>query len=341
MSKYLLGVDVGGTKVEAALLQESDQDKVSDTESVSSVQNLHWPEKNKTFVIKARERISTERKNGYEHIVARVSELLKSVLEKEKISPDQISGVGFGLPGSINPRTQQMSNGNTIALIGKNFAEDVKKSLDWSQPFLSENDANCFALAEVLCGAGVEYQRKTGRNFSEVTGIGVILGTGCGGGIVIQGKVLQGKDGGAGEIGHISFMPEGHPCYCGRRGCPEQYLSGPALEALFGTRRYSQVKDVFSSAEIFKKAEEKEPVALAVVESYRQTLAKFLGTLNSIFNPDFFVLGGGVSTQRLIYEQIEERTKQQSYIKENELTIYHSRLGDSSGVIGAALLPLL
>lgn len=330
---YLIGVDVGGTKVEVALLQ-----KKSDGELTLSHSGRSQKEK---FSVCHKKRILTERALGYENVVHRISGLIESTVADAGIDSTEVASVGFGLPGSIHPKTNKMTNGNTRILIGQDIASDIKTHLQWDTTFLSENDANCFALAEALCGAGVKYQKEEGKKCDESVVIGIILGTGCGGGIVLNGQLLRGKDGGAGEIGHMVFDPEGPPCYCGRRGCPEQYLSGPGVEALFATRRYSQVQDVHSTKEIFEKAEENEPVAVAVVKEYRKTLGRFLGSLSSVFNPDYFVLGGGVSRQKLIYHELEKELAAHTYTPSNSVKIYQSCLGDSSGVLGAAFLPFI
>lgn len=331
-SDYLIGVDVGGTKVEVALLQKtaSGELKIQDQSQLEH-----------RFTVVGKKRTSTERELGYKNIVKKISTLINENINENQTSTEQIISVGFGLPGSLNPRTKKMTNGNTRVLIGQDLAADVKKEMNWQQPFLSENDANCFALAEALCGAGNVYHQEEGVGHEQAIAIGIILGTGCGGGIVINGKVLSGKDGGAGEIGHMVFEPNGLPCYCGRQGCPEQYLSGPGLEAMFAQRRYSQIQDVVSSQEIFQKATENEPVAVAVLHQYRQYLGKFLGSLSSVFNPDYFVLGGGVSSQSLIYEGLNEILEQNTYTASNKVKIYQSQLGDSSGVLGAAFLPFV
>ena len=331
-----IGVDVGGTKIEVALLKEE------------SAGDLHIQDKNKkqrVFRVIERERTPTERSKGYDHIVDKICTLLTSACKSAAVELAQIESIGFGLPGSIRPTDKKMINGNTLVLVGKNLAADVKAKLkaqlNLKCGFYSENDANCFTLAESLCGVGRKHFESTGKNFRETISIGVILGTGCGGGIVICGQMVRGRDGGAGEIGHMVFDPEGPPCYCGRRGCPEQYLSGPGLEAMFAVRKYSGVRDVFSAKEIFEQASLDEPVASAVVQSYKKILARFLGSLNSIFNPDYFVLGGGVSQQAVIYRGLEQEALVNSYVKSSPVKVYQSQLGDSSGVIGAAFLPFV
>lgn len=331
-AEFLLGVDVGGTKVEVAVLKEDGAGdlRIEDKDGAE-----------RRFALVDRERVPTERDKGYEHIVGNIAGLIGKLRQKHQLDEKRIASAGFGLPGSIDPETKKMSNGNTLVLVGRDLAADVKRALAWKIPFHSENDANCFALAEAICGAGRDYQTETGRSFRRTLVVGVILGTGCGGGIIAGGRMVRGRNGGAGEIGHMVFDPQGPPCYCGRRGCPEQYLSGPGVEALFAVRRYSKVQDVVTAKQIFAKAAEEEPVAMAVVTQYRQILGRFLGSLNSVFNPDFFVLGGGVSRQDMIYEGLEKEILANTYLSSYPVKVYRSRLGDSSGVLGAAFLPFV
>lgn len=142
------------------------------------------------------------------------------------------------------------------------------------------------------CGYLVHpYKRETGKEISSHIGIGIILGTGVGGGIVVDGKIFQGRNGGAGEVGHSIFKTGGHPCYCGRDGCVEQYLSGPAIEASFVSRMYSQIEKLPTTKEVFELARNLDPIAIAVVSRYQKDLRKFLLNLTNIFDPDYFVLG--------------------------------------------------
>ena len=202
-----LGVDLGGTKTEAIVIREGGSPAVP------------------RFDVLARLRAPTERDLGYEHIVENTARLVGSVTREAGLV--QPPPVGIGMPGSTTLRNSNVpliKNSNTVCLNGRPFHRDLQAALGMEIRFA--NDANCFALAEATFGAGAG---------SDVV-FGVILGTGVGGGIVLRSggeraRVWNGVQGIAGEWGHVCLDPEGGPlCYCGRRGCVEKYLSGPAIE---------------------------------------------------------------------------------------------------------------
>ncbi|HWD37534.1 MAG TPA: ROK family protein [Fimbriimonas sp.] len=208
----LWGIDLGGTKIEGAVLKDS-----SSTETV------------------CRLRIPTEADRGYEHIVSRVAELV-SMMENEVGA--KAERIGIGTPGSADPGSGRMKNCNTTALNGRPLPTDLKAAL--GKEVIVANDANCFALAEAQLGAG--------RGADVV--FGVIMGTGVGGGIVVHGRVLNGAQGIAGEWGHNVLEPNGQKCYCGKTGCVETVLAGPWLERhyehLSGKRK--PLKEIVDSA---------------------------------------------------------------------------------------------
>lgn len=313
---YLLGFDVGGTKTEAALIKLQGQ---------------------QTEVLQ-RQRIPTDRHLGYATIVKNFTDLAHSVLQAQGMSVGDLHGIGMGIPGTVHPVEQTMVNGNSLVFLNKPLGKDLAAQLKFTGPVICENDANCFAYAEALSGAGLDYQAHSGKPFAEQIAIGIILGTGCGGGIITYGKMLRGQTGGAGELGHTELFSEGHPCYCGMRGCAEQYLAGPALEAAFAQRMYAQIKQRPGAKEIFELYQQQDPVATAVVIQYLQHLSKFLATLTNIFAPDYFVLGGGLSLQPTILQHFAEEIPYRKFINSYSPPVYQHRLGDSAGVIGAALL---
>lgn len=337
MERYLLGLDVGGTKIECALIQIRDNKKIAKNSKDEFLVPATHNFKGGTAKIIAKERIPTDRQKGYEKVTKSIASLCKKICDKEKIKINDLFGIGIGLPGTVDPRTHKMLNGNTAIFIDKDLSTDLKKELGFDQKILCENDANCFALAEVLCGAGTKYTSETGIPFTEHVAIGVILGTGVGGGIIVHGNILQGKKGGGGEIGHSAFLTGGHPCYCGRNGCAEQYLSGPSIEALYATRLYAQIEKRPTAKEIFEMCKNQEPIAIAVVAEYRKNLAKFLANISNILDPHYFVLGGGVSTQDQIYLKVEENIAFELFLPHTLPRVYHHVLGDSAGVIGAAI----
>lgn len=328
MSKnFLLGFDVGGTKIEAVLLANSEKT------SESSI--IFDDGQERTYKVIDRQRVATEREKGYDSIIGKIADLGKKLLSQQQVDPRDLLGMGFGLPGTIDPKTHKMLIGNTGALVGQELATDLALAFKWDVPMKLANDANCFAFSEAMSGVGWRHRQQSGQSFRELKAIGIILGTGCGGGFVVNGQIYSGKHGGAAEFGHMTLVSNGRPCYCGRKGCAEQYLSGSAFTEIYGQA------DKIGSKEIFEKAKSGESKALAAVKEYRKNLAQFLGNLTCAFDPDFFVLGGGVSAQEIIYDGLEDLVVQRTFLPLNSVKIYSSDLGDSSGVIGAAFLPLM
>ena len=309
----LIGLDIGGTKIEAALVDKQ-------TKSVID-----------------RKRVPTERQKGYDQALFKIQDLVSSLMN------DQVEGIGVGLPGSVHPMTKKMLTGNTALFVGRDLEKDLlniasNKNSHFS--ILFDNDANCFALAETYKGAGLSYYKETNTSPEKQNALGIILGTGCGSGIIIQGQIFSGKNGGAGEAGHTELITGGAPCYCGRSGCAEQYLSGPALEAAFNNRLYSQIEKRPSAKEVFELYRQEDPIAIAIVKQYKQHLAKFIGNLNNILDLDYFVLGGGMSLADEIYEGLEELASRHSFIPGLRPRIYKHGLSDGAGSLGAALLHL-
>ena len=328
---HLLGFDIGGTKTEVTLFGMGGGDgefKVSVGSSKSDIKPI------------ASKRMPTARKDGYEAYLANLLQLIDDVLNEASIKVEDLIGLGLGLPGSVHPETGKMLNGNTHMMVGKDLGGDLRAALNFKKTIAINNDASCFALAEALCGAGLKYETDHGIPVEKQLSIGIILGTGCGGGLIFGGKILNGGKGGGGEIGHSTLISDGHPCYCGRHGCAEQYLSGPALEATMATRMYSQLEKRPGAAEIFKLADEGDPLALGVVKDYSQKLCDFLTNLNNVFDPHYFVLGGGVSKQALIYDGLEEELGKKMFVSGKVPNVYQHQLSDSAGVLGAAIMVL-
>lgn len=332
---YFIGFDVGGTKIEAMLLYfgkpKSKKDFISQFEYQDKKENIQ------PGIILHKKRIATERHSGYEQIIDKMALLAKEICREKKVNLHDISGVGLSVPGPVDPVTQKISMSNSMVMTGHNLHKDLKSKLKMDCPFASENDANCFALAEVLCGAGLSYFKKTKIPVSQQIAVGLILGSGFGGGLVMNGNIISGKRGGAGEVGHMTLHPDGPPCYCGRRGCAEQYLCGPALEAAMNNRLYSQIEKRPKASEIFDLYHAHDPIALAVVKQYKKDLAFFLGSLSCLLDPHYFVFGGGLSLQPLIYEGLEKKIGENTYLEQNPVTIFKHQVGDSAGTIGAVL----
>jgi fructokinase len=215
-----------------------------------------------------------------------------------------------------------MKNCNTVCLNGRDLVGDLTRRL--GRKVIVENDANCFALAEATAGAG--------RGASVV--FGVIMGTGVGGGIVVDGKVLRGPQHIAGEWGHHCIDPGGPLCYCGQRGCAERYISGPAVE-----QAYEQKTGLCAPlAEIVTRAREGELAAGVVLDRFLDAFGRALGNIVSILDPDAIVLGGGLCNIEELYTRGRLAVARYVFNDELRTPILRPLLGDSAGVIGAALL---
>jgi fructokinase len=291
---YKFGIDLGGTKTEGIIL---------DAEGIEQF----------------RERIPTEREKGYEHILDNI----KGLYERMVAFADGAEHTfGIGTPGAISPRTGLLKNSNTVCLIDKPLKEDLAAKL--GRPVAIENDANCFAMAEALFGAG----KGKGLVF------GVIMGTGCGGGIVHHGKVIDGLQSIAGEWGHMSIDPNGPECYCGNRGCAETFISGGGLEKLWHARS----GETCDLREIEQRYRAGDPAAVEFTQCFFVNFGRAMGNLISILDPDCVVLGGGVSKMDELYTEGVEQVRRHVFSDSLETPIVKHVLGDSAGVIGAALI---
>lgn len=259
-----------------------------------------------------RKRIPTERENGYKSIVERIGNLVSDL----KNSAGSNGSVGICTPGAIDPSSGRLKNSNTTCLIGKPIKEDLEDIT--GQEVFMENDANCFTLAEATLGAGMKYR----------TVFGVIMGTGVGGGIVIDQKIHNGRIQIAGEWGHHTLHPNGRECYCGKNGCVEAYISGPALEA-----RYTELT---GDTKIVTEIAEDPPL-----EWKQEFLANFgiaLSNVINILDPDAIILGGGVSKCSLLYSEGAQVVYDHVFSPIVDTPILQNKLGDSAGVLGAAWL---
>lgn len=265
-----------------------------------------------------KKRIDTEREGGYEHILSRVRTLYRT-LEAAAGGP---APFGIGTPGAVSTRTGLMKNSNTTCLNGRPLAADLLNL--FGRPLRLENDANCFALAEGKLGAG------RGRRMV----FGVIMGTGCGGGLMIDGEVWTGPQRIGGEWGHMSIDPAGPDCYCGSRGCVETFISGGGLEGLYETETGARK----TSEEILAAYRAGEPAARARMEDFFDRYGRAVANLITIIDPDIVVLGGGLSAIPELYST--GRSAVQKYIFNDGLDtpIVPNQLGASAGVLGAALI---
>jgi predicted NBD/HSP70 family sugar kinase len=298
----LWGIDLGGTKIECAVLNAE----------------------NPTEVL-IRERLDTEASQGYEHILGRVKILVDIVASKLGQQPLRI---GFATPGVLNPRTKTMKNCNTVCMNGQPMADDLARILGCEVKLA--NDANCFALAETLLGAVQDVNPNAEMVF------GIIMGTGVGGGLVAHGKVVQGLHGIGGEWGHNILEEDGLSCYCGKSGCVEHVISGPALEHYYFTR----TGDSKRMPEIMRLyAEQSDPIALATVERMLENFGRAVSTLINVIDPDVIVIGGGLGNIDLLYTEGYDRIRKYIFNSGEVYTpIVKPKLGDSAGVFGAAML---
>lgn len=293
---YRIGIDLGGTKIEGVVLGE---------DPVEPIRRI---------------RVATPRGSGYAGIVAEVCDLV--ALLRNAIGGDEDVTIGIGIPGMISATHGRVKNANTNELIGHPFRTDLEARL--GMQVRMENDANCFALAEALHGAGAGARCV----------FGVILGTGVGGGIVFDGRIWSGSQGIAGEWGHMTLDPEGPDCYCGRRGCVEMFLSGPAVE-----RVYREVSGESAQAEeVWTRAAAGDAAAAAAIESYRADFGFALAQVVNLLDPDVIVLGGGVSKAPGLAEDACDLMRPHMFNDEVRTVVRRHRLGDSAGVLGAAWL---
>lgn len=293
-----IGVDLGGTKIEAACLDEKG-------------------------AILARVRHPTP-KQGYEAIVLAIA----SIVRELEANTGRTGSVGIGTPGSVSPWTGLMRNSNTTCINGRYLKTDVEAEL--GREVRLANDANCFALSEATDGAGQD----------AATVFGVILGTGTGGGVVINKKILEGANGVAGEWGH-SPLPwptqeeqPGESCYCGKRGCIETWLAGPSLE-----RECSRQSGQYRTAEeIASAVDAADPTAIQCFHEYVGRLARSLATVVNLLDPESIVLGGGLSNMLSLYPRIQPELRKWVFSDNVRTRIVRAKHGDSSGVRGAAWL---
>jgi fructokinase len=299
-----IGVDLGGTKIEAVVFDRS------------------------TCTIVRRERVETQRDRGYETIVERTAGLIADIARSEGLDV-ATAPIGVGMPGSVERRSGLVKNSNTICLNGRPFRDDLARRV--GRPIAFANDANCFALAEARLGAA--------RPFVEGVVFGVIMGSGVGGGVVVGGKIWPGLQNIAGEWGHHavgsrqSELGSRPVCYCGQTGCVELYLGGPFIEAEY-KRRSTFRRDLA----VIATRRNEDPHAVAVLDEALDAFGRGIANVIDILDPTAIVLGGGVSNLDFFYTEGVERVKNYVFNNELETPILRNVMGDSAGVLGAALL---
>jgi len=287
-----IGIDLGGTKIEALILDKNNNEI-------------------------SRKRIATEQDQGYEHILNNIKKLY---LDMCKLIPNEEHSLGIGTPGSVSSHTGLLNYSNTVCLNGKAVVNDLERVL--GKKIILENDASCFALAEATLGASK----------NATLSYGVILGTGCGGKIILDKKIRNGPH--KGEWGHMVINPAGPEHFRGFPGVVENYISGGGLEKLYTETNNSKC----SLSEIVQKYRNNEQPYVDFFMEFIKNFGTSMANLINVLDPDIIVLGGGVSNIDELYTVgIKEIQKHfTDPLKEN--FIVKNKLGDSAGVIGAALI---
>ena len=262
-----------------------------------------------------RKRIPTNQDDGYNSILRSIKNL---VLELAQESNEKTS-IGICTPGALSLNSGLIKNSNTQCLIGQDLRNDLKNILHHEVSI--ENDANCFALAEASLGAG--------KNSNLV--FGIIMGTGVGGGIIINGKIHHGRTNIAGEWGHHCLHSDGNTCYCGNKGCVETYISGPALEKtwLELSNLNQKLPDILQSSN--------NPNFLNWKKMFLDNFGLALANVIDILDPDMIVLGGGLSNIDFLYDEGKNLVYQNVFSDIIDTPIVKNQLGDSAGVFGACL----
>jgi fructokinase len=296
-----IGIDLGGTKIESVLI---DIDKGNNVTTISR-DRLHTP------------------KDDYKGILDTIQTLVEMIYLGECSYREHEIPVGVCAPGAISAKTGLVKNSNTQCLIGKPFKKDLEKTLN--QKISLDNDANCFAMSESILGAAKKYDIV----------FGVIMGTGVGGGIIIDKKIHHGRTNIAGEWGHHILHRDGNKCYCGNNGCVETYISGPALE-----NRWKEITGASLSLKEIMNVLDDSNSSVQWKSEFLENFGAALANVIDILDPDVIVLGGGVSNVNFLYSQGRDSVYDKVFSDAVDTPIIQNKLGDSSGVYGAALLAL-
>ncbi len=295
-SRFQIGIDLGGTKTEIILLEDHTRE-----------------------LFRLRVPTPKDTPDNYAQVIRNITQLVEKA--DQHLPKGAGPTVGIGIPGILSPSGIVLS-ANTTWLSGKPFQSDLAAHLN--RPVIMDNDANCFTLAETLQGAAKGY----GMVF------GIIMGTGCGGGLCINGRLHSGRHGIAGEWGHLTIDPEGATCFCGNKGCIDTKLTGPAL-----VRKYAALTgDTLTAQEIEALYREKDPLAMQVFTQFLDDFGRAVGGLISLLDPDAVVMGGGLSNIPELYTLGVKKVQDYAFHPEITTPILKNKLGDSAGVYGAAWL---
>ncbi len=313
MSKYAFGVDVGGTTVKLGLF--NDEGQVLDK----------WE-------------IPTVKDNGGEKVLPDIAASIKNKMQEKNITAADLVGVGIGAPGAVNADGFMVNGAVNIGWGSFDLAETLKKELDLDVTVKAGNDANVAALGEMWQGGGKGYSNL----------VAVTLGTGVGGGIIIDGRILTGTNGAGGEIGHIHMEDnETEACGCKNKGCLEQYASATGITRLANRRL---AKDdapsilrggEISAKTIFDAVKAGDKVAIEIAEQFGEYLGKGLAAVASVVDPQIFVIGGGVSKAGdILFKYIEPSYKRCAFGPCKQAKFALAKLGNDAGIYGAAALVL-
>ncbi|WP_347483929.1 ROK family protein [Vandammella animalimorsus] len=258
-------------------------------------------------------------RGSYSTIVQRIVDLYKDL---SFFVGNEVHTLGIGTPGSISPTTGLLRSCNATQLNGHPLHRELERRI--GKPFAIENDANCFALAEAQLGAAKEYEDV----------LALVLGTGVGAGLIVRGHLVSGRNRIAGEWGHMVLDPQGPQCYCGRRGCVESYLSGPALE-----RQYTQITgQKLSTEQIVHRAQFNDQDACRILDHFTEYFAQAVASAVALVDPQTIVIGGGLASIDALYTKGAHRLRNLVFSDFYETPILRNQLGNSAGVIGAAMI---
>jgi fructokinase len=289
--EHNIGIDLGGTKIECIVLESQKE----------------------IF----RDRILTESEKGSDHILNQIHQIYQKAI---LFIDNQKHTLGICTPGSISPDTNLLRNSNTTCLNGLPFKKILEDKLDHSLSI--ENDANCFALAEAVMGAGQDHEFV----------FGVIMGTGCGGGFIHNKQLRVGPNLISGEWGHSILHTNGNACYCGKHGCVETYISGGGLSKILSNQ------SIHLSLEVFFQKEDKNNFESKIYQNFMNDFAQAMGNIINSIDPDIIILGGGLSNIDSLYTDGINAINQYIFSETLKTPIVRNQLGDSAGVFGAALL---
>lgn len=310
---YYLGIDLGGTNINAGLVDENGK-------------------------ILAKKSTPTMNGRASADILDDMAELCSKLLEENELTVKDVESLGVGLPGLLDKKKGVLVYANNLNFDGVNVVKELKKRI--KLPVYIENDANCAAIGENTCGAA----------YGDKNVIYVTLGTGVGAGIILDGKVFDGAFGGGGEAGHMVIVADGEMCTCGRKGCWEAYASASALRregriaaAKYPTSEIFRMVDgdirLIDAKTVFDAADKGDEVAKEIVERYRIYVAIGLVNLVNIFQPEAIVIGGGICARGdSLTDPIVDILNTRVYGGKLKTKIVIATLGNDAGIVGAAML---